>query len=81
MWKVGIVNVTNWHEKENVPWTTALYKSIEFNCGAITRWKTGKDNGGEWVYFDTPFCVVDEFAKSIKGAGGPNRVDCYGHHL
>ncbi len=81
MWKVGIVNVTNWVEKDRIPWTTALFNSIQYNCGAVTRWKTGRDNGGEWVYFDTPMCVPADIDKSIKPAGGPDKVYCNGHPL
>jgi len=81
MWKFGIVNVTNWVEKDGVPWTTALFKKVEYNCGWVTRWKSGKDAGGEWVYFDVPLCIVKDVEESIQPAGGPGHVDCHGHGL
>ncbi len=45
MWKFGIVNVTNWVEKDGVPWTTALFKE-----GGIQLWLGNQvENGkGRW---------------------------------
>lgn len=78
-WKLRITDISGWVEKNNVSWSSALHSKIEYNCGAITRWETGSDTGGDWVHFDTPECAIDEIENSIGAAGGPHHIDCHGH--
>ena len=79
--KFNIVNINNWVEKDGVPWTAALFKKVEYNCGFVTRWKTGKDASGEWVQFDVPLCVVKDVEESIQPAGRLDKAHCKGNGL